>query len=238
MGLLNLPTPLFNAIDALMAIALPAGIRLGVWALIAGVGTVLLYRLLSPQKRIGEAKREARAARRRLNAFDGEFADAGPLIRDQFVTAFRHLGLVVPGTLLAVLPMLCLLVWADGHYGYRLPAGATAPPVQTVPRDFDGHWQAGAGAPHVRVTKNGHQIADFEMSAPVNEITKRSWWNWLIANPVGYLPDDSPLERIDIALPARQYLPFGPGWLRGWLGMFIPIMFIVSLLIYKWARIE
>ncbi len=237
MGLFNLLAPVYNAVDAAMALALPATARLVLWALIAAVGTVLLYRLLSPQKRIAVAKREAKAARARLNAFDGEFADAGPLIRDQFATAFRHLALVVPGTLLAIFPLLCLLVWADAHYGYRIPT--TDPPqVTTMPKGFTGHWLANTSPPQVQITQNGRAIADFKMSAPVAGIARRSWTDWLIANPVGYLPDDGPLRRIKIALPEKQYLPFGPSWLRGWLGVFIPVMFVVSLAVYKWAKVE
>ena len=109
MALFDLPAPLFATLDAGLATVLPAVARLAVWAALAGVGTLFLYKWLSPQGRIGEAKRAAREARRALNGFDGEFGDAGPLIRDQFVTAFRHLGLVVIPTLISILPLLALL---------------------------------------------------------------------------------------------------------------------------------
>src|SRR5699024_371258 len=145
MGLLNILSPVFGAIDDTVAPVLPAALRMVLWAAILAVGTMLLYKLLSPQKRIGRAKREAREARRKLNTFDGEFAEAGPLIRNQFVTAFKHIGLVVPGTIIAILPLLCFLVWADNHFGYTLPETGDTPTVTTVPADVDGvntHWNA------------------------------------------------------------------------------------------------
>jgi hypothetical protein len=45
-------------------------------------------------------------------------------------------------------------------------------------------------------------------------LQKRQWWNSLIGNPIGYLPESSPLEWIDLDLPEKEYLPFGPTWLR------------------------
>lgn len=238
MGLFDLPAPLFNLLDAAMATVLPATLRLILWALVAAVGTMLLYKALSPQKRIGEAKREAKAARRRLNDFDGDFADAGPLIRDQLLAAFRHVGLVLPGTLLAVLPLLCLLVWAETHYARTLPVDGEAPAITTVPEGFQTQWQADEQPPHVRVLRDRDTLADIAMVAPVGIVTKQPWWHWLAANPIGYLANDAPLEQVRIALPEQHYLPFGPGWMRSWLAVFIPVMFIVSLAMFKWARIE
>lgn len=238
MGLFDLPAPLFSAVDAAMATFIPATLRLAIWALIAAIGTMYLYKLLSPQTRIGAAKREAKAARKRLNEFDGDFADAGPLIRDQFVTAFKHVGLVVPGTLLAILPLLCLLVWAETYYGQALPEPGATPAITTVPDGFPASWDDGQTPPHLRVGEAAQPIADITLSAPVGIVTKQPWWHWLAANPIGYLPDNAPLEQVRIALPERHYLPFGPDWMRNWLAIFIPVMFIVSLAIYKWAKIE
>lgn len=117
MEFLDLPAPLFAALDQLMATGILATVRLIIWGVIGGAVTMGLYKLLSPQAKIGGAKRAAKAARRRLFEFDGEFADAGPLIRNQFVAAFKHIGLVVPATLLAMFPLLALLVWLDTTYG-------------------------------------------------------------------------------------------------------------------------
>ncbi|MES1925880.1 hypothetical protein [Salinisphaera sp. T31B1] len=241
MGLFDLPAPLFDGVDRGMASVMPPTLRLIVWALLAAVGTMMLYKLFSPQARIGAAKRDARAARQRLNAFDGDFADAGPLIRDQFVTAFRQLGLVVPGTILAILPLLCLLLWAETHYGQALPPTGQSPAIITQPAGFDARWDDSISPPHIRVagpTGQSTPIADIRMVAPVGVVTQKPWWHWLAANPLGYLPDDSPLEQVIIELPERHYLGFGPGWMRSWLAIFIPVMFIVSLAMYKWLRIE
>lgn len=238
MGLFDLPAPLFNVIDQAMAGVLPAALRLAVWALLGSVLTMFLYKMLSPQSRIGTSKREAKAARQRLNAFDGDFADAGPLIKAQFVSAFRTVGLVVPGTLLAILPLLALLLWAETWYGHELPAGEPAPAIATVPEGFTTQWDSASQPPHLSVYDGEKAIADIDISAPVGIVTKQPWWHWLAENPLGYLPDDSPVEQVRIDLPTLEVIHFGPLWMRSWLFVFIPVMFLVSLVIYKWAKIE
>ncbi|MES1929533.1 hypothetical protein SADO_09764 [Salinisphaera dokdonensis CL-ES53] len=238
MGLFDLPAPLFDLIDAAMANVLPAAARLAIWATVGALLTMFLYKALSPQSRIGTAKREAKDARRQLNEFDGDFADAGPLIKAQFVSAFRHVGLVVPGTLLAILPLLALLLWAETNYGRTLPADGQPPVIQTVPEGVQTDWQSDVAPAHLLVSDDGGAIADIEMSAPVGIVTKQPWWHWLAENPLGYLPDDAPVDQVHIELPTLEVIPFGPSWMRSWLFVFIPVMFIVSLLIYKWAKIE
>lgn len=248
MGLLDLPDPIFSAIDGGLESFLPATFRLVIWAAIAGIGTLFLYRLVSPQGKIGTAKREARAARKRLNEFDGEFSDAGPLIRAQFVSAFKHLGLVFLPTLVSILPLLALLTWLESYYAHALPAEGATPSVQVTPdsegAQYASRWIQQDDAPHVIVSgsrdsrDNDSELANVAMTAPIPVIEQRQWWNWLAGNPLGYLPADSGIERIAFELPEPEYLPFGPGWMRHWLAVFFPIMTIVSLITYRWAKIE
>ncbi|GAA5121156.1 hypothetical protein [Alloalcanivorax gelatiniphagus] len=238
MALFDLPAPLFALVDTGLATLLPAVARLAVWAAVAGVGTLFLYKWLSPQRRIGDAKRAAREARRALNGFDGEFSDAGPLIRDQFVTAFRHLGLVVIPTLISILPLLALLTWIEGHYAHRLPPAGQPPALEAAPADYQAHWSVGGDTPVIQVRQGQRQVAEVPVTAPIPVVEQRHWWNWLVSNPLGYLPEDSGVQRVTLALPQPEYLPFGPGWLRHWLAVFFPIMLIVSLLTYRWAKIQ
>ena len=238
MGFFDWPAPGFTALDQLMATALPDWLRLTIWAGVAAIGTMLLYKWLSPQSRIAEAKKNAREARQRLNAFDGDFADAGPLIRRQFATAFRHVGLVVPGTLLAILPLLSLLLWAETYYGHRLPPPDDPPTVRTVPEGAETRWNGAQQPAELSVFNGPTLVAAIDMTAPGGIVTKQPWWHWLAENPLGYLPDDAPVEQVWIALPERHVLPFGPDWLRSWLAVFMPVMFVVSLLMYRWANIQ
>src|SRR3546814_19779777 len=65
----------------------------------------------------------------------------------------------------------------------------------------------------------------------LTSLHKEQWWNVLIANPLGYLAADSPLELVEIALPRREVLPFGPWWLRTWEFVFFTTLVAASLAI-------
>lgn len=244
-GLLNLPAPLFGGFDSLMAAILPPTARLVVWALLGAIVSMWLYYVLTPQARIGKAKKAAVEARQRLNAFDGEFADAWPLIRAQFTTSFKHIGLLLPGTILASLPVLCLLIWMETAYGHTYPEPGDTPAITitsaATPTAATAQWIAADDdePPTLRVRNaSGQLIARIEMDAPVPVVHKRQWWNWLVGNPVGYLPDPAPLKSVHIDLPRAHYLPFGPDWARSWATLFLAVLMITSVLIHRFSRIK
>jgi hypothetical protein len=73
------------------------------------------------------------------------------------------------------------------------------------------------------------------MQLPVTEpaplLHKKQWWNYLIANPAGYLPAHSPVEVITLDLPQTQLIGVGPAWLRGWEAVYFSLLILVSVLI-------
>lgn len=234
MGLLDLPAPLYETMDGLLAGVIPPVGRVIVWAFLGAGASMLLYWALSPQSRIADAKAGAQAARRALNEHDGDFDDAGPLIANLFRTSFRHIGLVLPATLAASLPMLTLLVWLDTSYAHDLPGPGSAPAVTVTPANFTGAWRD--GGIEIR-SPSGDVVQTVELKAPVPRVEKRHWWNALIGNPAGYLPDAGPVEAVSVALPQKSYLPVGPGWARTWLALFLPVLMAASFAIFKVARI-
>jgi hypothetical protein len=235
MGVFDLPAPLFDFIDRSLLGALPPLARLILWAIAGAAVSLALYRLLSPQRRIAQAKAAALNARRRLNAHDGDLESALPLMRQSMKAALRHVGLVFPAAIVASLPVLALLVWLDAAYGYQLPQDRQAPAVSVEPATYSGQWRPN-GSIEVR-DQAGAEVARLTLAEPITHIEKRQWWNVLIGNPAGYLPERGPIERVTIALPERQYLPVGPGWLRSWVPVALAALVIASLLIMRIARI-
>lgn len=235
MGLLDLPAPFFDFVDRSLLGALPPLARLILWAIAGAAASLTLYRLLSPQRRIAEAKAAALSARRRLNAHDGDLESALPLMRQSLKAALRHVGLVFPAALVASVPVLALLVWLDAAYGYQLPQDQQAPAVSVEPATYSGQWQPN-GSIEVR-DQGGAEVARLTLAQPITQIGKRQWWNTIIGNPAGYLPEQGPIESVTIALPERQYLPIGPQWLRSWLTVALTALVIASLLIMRIARI-
>lgn len=241
MGLFDLPGPLFALLDHGFALVAPPAVRLVLWGLLAAGISMGAYWLLSPQRRILEAKASAIEARRTLDAYDGDFSGAWPLMRHMLRAAFRQLGLVTMPALLASLPVIALLAWLSTAYGYSLPSTYDVG-VRTVPAHFQARLVPSEPPPaqqQIVVTdQDGRVVNRVPVTAPVATIHKRQWWNTLFGNPAGYLPDQAVLERIDLDLPERQYLPIGPPWLRAWYVVFFASLLVGSVAIKVGARIE
>ena len=238
MGLLDLPSPLFDLVDRSLLASLPPLLRLVLWAIAGAAVSLALYRWLSPQRRIAEAKTAALQARRELSTHDGDLETALPLMRRSMKLALRHVGLVFPAALIASLPVLALLIWLDGAYGYQFPTNGEAPTVAVEPQAFSGQWRPSATGGQVELRDQaGTQVVHLTLTKPVTRIEKHHWWNMLVGNPAGYLPDSSPVDGVSIGLPQREYLPVGPDWLRSWATVALTALVIASLLIMRVARI-
>lgn len=239
MGLLDSPAPLFDFVDRSVLSALPPLARLIVWAILAAVASILVYRFLSPQAKIAETKAAAAAARRRLNAHKGDFESAMPLMRSSLGLASLQVLLVLPGALIGSLPVLSLLVWLDGAYARDFPAERAMPAVQVSPAgNYAGNWRGDETGGRVEIVDaEGREVAELSLEKPVPQIERRYWWNTFIGNPAGYLPDTGPIERVTIALPEREYLPVGPSWARSWLGIVLPVLLVSSVVFLRVARI-
>jgi hypothetical protein len=249
MGIFDLPAPLLSWLDGGLGAVAPPTLRLVLWGLIAGVVSMALYWLLSPQREIAGAKAEALGARRALDGYDGEFADAWPLIRNMLRLALRQLRLVLWPALLASAPAICLLAWASSTYGYSFPGTFADVDVRTSPGQLQAELLKTPplspvprpDPPAARIVvadQAGHVISTVPWAAPIATIHKRQWWNLLIGNPAGYLPDDAGVERIELDLAPNEYLPFGPSWLRPWYSVFFAALLAGSLALKLVARIE
>jgi hypothetical protein len=246
MGLLDLPGPLFDGLDAALSHLISApGLRLPLWGAAGGALSMWLYWALSPQARIARIKSEAAGARQRLDAYDGSFADAWPLIGRMLRLALRQLAVVTWPAVLASLPVLFLIVWLSTAYGHSFPAADQPVEVRAFPQEHQARLvngrdpQPGQGRAHIQIADaEGRTIGDLDLAAPVSTVHKREWWNTLIGNPAGYLPEEWPVERVEIDLPRTEYLPFGPWWLRGWEAVFFGTLLACSVAIKLAFRIQ
>jgi hypothetical protein len=241
MGFFDLPAPLFDWIDARLAGALPEAPRLILWGVVGAALSMLLYWALSPQAAIQRTRGKVAAARAALNAYDGEFTGAGPLIRDMLRLSLKQLGLVTGPAVLASLPVLFLIVWVSTAYGYRFPDPVGEAAIRVVPEGLQARWAdttAAGEAPRIVVSDAaGRPVEEVALKAPVPVLHKRQWWNLLLGNPAGYLPEPGIVEYIELALPVRQYIPVGPDWLRGWEAVLFGTILVASLAIKLAFRI-
>ncbi len=247
MGIFDLPAPLFAWVDTLEAPLLPPLGRLVVWGILGALLSMSLYRFLSPQQRIARGKREIVESRQRLYACDGEFADAWPLMRNMLAVALRQVGRITLPAVVASVPLISLLTWLSTHYGYAYPPPGEAPRIEVVPPALQAEWvgkprpeqPAAPSAPHIVVTDaDKKMLTTVALNAPVPTLHKQQWWNLFLGNPAGYLPDDTPVQRINVDLPEKEFLHFGPNWIRGWEFSFFVSLLIVSIAMKVLIRIE
>lgn len=247
MGLFDLPAPLFGAVDGILGLALPPFIRLALWGVLAGWLTMVAYRHLSNQERIGELKRAQKDRQRQIAEFDGEMDELLPLIFGTLRLGFRQLGLAIGPALLATIPVLFLVAWVAGGFGYIKPPTRSVVEITFVPEDAQLAVQPSSAATAVEsgwqvewppaetpviLSSGGTAFLALPTKQAVPVIHKKQWWNVLFANPIGYLPDELALEQVDIGLTPQQFIPFGPGWLRGWMFLFF-FVFLLSSVAFK-----
>lgn len=250
LGLLDLPAPVLDAVDAGLGAVLPAWPRLVIWAAIAGIGSMWLYGRFSNQERLAALKPQIKAAQDELARYDGPFDGLWPLIRRTLGLSARQMGLTLSPALIASLPLLFMLAWASNTFGYRLPNGGDELAVSVHPRErapaavawspaTSTRWQSDndrwtvdwpeAGDELALLGAEGGELLSLPLAAPVPVVHKPRWWNWLIGNPAGYLPADAGIDAVELSLAKQRFLPFGPGWLRSWELPFLVLMVAFSL---------
>jgi len=63
-------------------------------------------------------------------------------------------------------------------------------------------------------------------------IHKKQWWNWLIGNPMGYLPAGGNIDQIMFNFKPKIILTMGPKWMHDWMFPFF-MFFLVFSIAYK-----
>jgi hypothetical protein len=81
-----------------------------------GVVSMLYYSLLSPQEKLKALKGQTTALRRELASYDGDFAGAMTLSKQNLHLSLQSLGCVLWPSLLAGLPVIAALFFVGDQY--------------------------------------------------------------------------------------------------------------------------
>jgi predicted AlkP superfamily phosphohydrolase/phosphomutase len=249
-GVFDLASPAFGGIDRVMTGWVPQWGRLAVWGLVAAFVSMGLYRLTSNQKRLAVNKKELAALQKRLADFDGPMSGLWPLLGRNFALAGHQLWLSLVPAVIASVPVIFILAWASNAFDARAPEVGSAVQVEAHPSDgrslpplrwrgdgaaaqaADGVWNVAwpaAERPLELIDSDGTVLLTLPMAAPVGTVHQRRWWNALVGNPAGYLPSPGDVDTVELGLPRSEFLPFGPGWLRGWIAWFFGVVIVMSL---------
>ncbi|TDJ43081.1 MAG: hypothetical protein E2O50_05410 [Gammaproteobacteria bacterium] len=242
MGLFDLPAPLFSAIDGLFSF-LPLFPRLLLWSVITAILSMLLYWLCSAQSKVEAAKKRAIAGRREMAAYEGtEFGEMWPLAKESLAASGKHFLIVLVPAILSSLPALTLIIWVSNNFSYTLPAAGTVISVQSSPAlllsglesdadqadSYTLTWPAGENPVTLFSTAN-ESLLTLPLTAPVPVVHQQQWWNSLIGNPNGYLPEGTSVQDIHFGLPRIKYLNFGPAWAHTWELAYFFVLILCSL---------
>lgn len=253
MGFFDLPAPLLAMIDEVLAHGLPVLVRLILWGVLCGWLTMLVYRRLSRQEAIAELKAEQKVQQEAIAKFDGEFNELMPLIKRTFSLGFRQLGLAIGPALLATIPILFIVVWVATAFIYQAPEPGSSIDVTAEPSTANLLWSDNAAptpiengwkirwpaeGESISLDDKGETLLALSATELHGVIHKHQWWNWLIANPAGYIPAESTTDSVNVELPTRQFLAFGPDWMRGSLFVFFSAFLLASIAFKFLMRIE
>jgi len=245
MGLFDGILSLFSGIDGMVAGVIPEVVRLVLWGAIASILSMAIYFLLSSQEKIIRLKSDIAKARNDLINYEDDFKRIWHPVFRLIGLSLKQVGYSIIPTIAGALPVILLIIWVGMAFNFppleknavveiaihpssasiRLENGSSKLPAA------DGGtlvW-IGGNDPFKVIDSDDRVVAVFPLAVSSPELSKRKWWNTLFGDPNGYIPDDSPVEKIEINIPKNYYLPFGPDWMRSAEVVFILTVLVCSL---------
>jgi predicted AlkP superfamily phosphohydrolase/phosphomutase len=250
LGWLDFASPVLSWIDDVLLGFLPSAVRIAIWGILASLGSMLIYKWTSNQKRLAELKVQAREINEKLHAFEGEFEDLWPILSRNLSVAWRRLGLGLLPAMIAGIPVIFILAWMSNAFDSRFPSPGAHVAVEALPDSTHQvppmQWQGGKGlsadgpgqwtiawpvanAPMSLIDSDGVAVLTLPTARPVSTVHQKRWWNAYVGNPAGYLPSPGDVDAIALSVPTTEILGFGPAWLRGWIALFFVVVIVVSL---------
>lgn len=249
MGLFDLPAPLLSWLDQRLDAVAPPLVRVVIWAALSAALSMGLYRRLSRQRLLAAVAAELRETRRELASYDGDFRGLRPRLGRLLGLSLRQVRLTFLPAVVASVPLLFVLPWLGKTMNHRLPEAGTVIAVRVQPPRARVAWQPPAARhlgdgrfrvawpdPRERLvlsTANGRALLELPLPAPSPVIEPPHWSDRLIGNPAGYLPAGTPVKRVELGLPSRTFLPFGPRALQSAEALYLAVLVLCSLVIRR-----
>ncbi len=251
-ALFDLLSPALSRVDDVLSggLALAAVWRIAIFAALGSIASMALFKGLSNQVELADLKQQIRTVQKSLAGSQLESGELRTIIQRNLKLTGRQLWLSLWPALLASLPLLFLLAFSSNQFGVEKPAADFR--VYVTPKDFQGspsefkwhgvnaQWDARKKAwtfyqPDAGQTallmSGGQEQLSLPTSVPTSVLHHKRWWNYLLANPAGYLDANVDIGLIEFNTPQQVIINWGPEWMRGWLFAFMLFLIVFSVVI-------
>lgn len=237
-------------IDSLLFSANADLLALAMWALVLSAISILIFKLISPQKKLSSNSKKITAIRADLlNDKVKEELIWQEIALMLKLSLLRVLFSIFP-TLLAALPIIFMFFSLEKYYGL----GAVNPGTEIAVyfRSSSTSLRLNINGEEVRIKNGGlvkwplkgnvrvllesrELIATFDSFDANPVLGLRRWWHVFMPMPGrnSYLSDNPQVSQVTFDLPMRELIDFGPSWIRVWFVWFFMWLFIFSLTFKK-----
>lgn len=223
------------------------------WAFLLSIVSMLVYKFFSPQERLKKLKKEQQLIQEKMKDEELMEEQAVPMAKKLLVVSSKRLSLTFFPALLSGLPILLMWGFLSFHFDRQAPKvgekvavylypknAAVSLGEQEVSPDEEGKGIIAWPEKKELGVKDQSGLLAFTLHAnqPEYFINQWRWWNLFIPSPYGYISKESHLNALWMELPIKEYLPFGPWWVRSWFAIFVLAMFLFSITIKTVLKIE
>jgi len=254
MGLFDGVLSFLSWINSFFTGGMPQGIVLIGWGMVGSGFSMAIYVLLSSQTKLARIKEDIADARKAVIDYEDDFAQIWNPVKQLLGLSCKQVGYTLLPTMAGAVPIVFLIVWVGGEFNYKdLQAGVATRlkvyPGQekvTVSGSETSFLLTGTGVvcwPKQKerlelIDAGNNRIAVLPLKKTSPAVEKFHWWNRLFGTPNGYIPDHSPVDKIEIELPRKRYIPFGPDWMGASEAVFILTVLVTSLIIKYTCKIQ
>lgn len=222
-----------------------------IWSFLVSILVTLIYYLFSFQKNILINKNSLKQMREKM------LSDSSNVLSSDITlllkVSFKQFFMVLGPTLISTIPLLFL--WGMLAYEFdRIPPKTgdrtdviISPVVNNLFINGEKHtanhnesftikWHKDKTV-IIKMLKDSKEIV-ISKEKPQYYLNKKKWWNLLLPSPYGYLDQSIQINSIYFDLPTKEYLPWGPQWVKSWWFIFVFSMFVFSLVLKVVFRIE
>jgi hypothetical protein len=251
-ALFDLLSPLLSRIDDVLSggLGIAPVWRIAFFAALGSFASMALFKRLSNQVELAALKQQIKTVQKSLASSQMDSSELKKNMQRNFKLTGRHLWLSLWPALFASIPLLFLLAFSSNQFGVESPSLDSR--VTVTPKDFQGspseyewlgvnaQWDARKNAwtfypldkgQTATLMLGGQKQLSLPTPVPASVLHHKRWWNYLFANPAGYLGADVQIELIEFNTPPQMIINWGPGWMRGWLFAFMLFLIVFSVAI-------